>query len=386
MTQSGRIVYVVNAFEKDAPTAVTIALGKAMQAEGWSVMYVAWSRGGPVEKTLQSTGIRTRVLGRGLARNVASLRKILLDFTPAIVHAVLARPTIGAALTRRILPQHLRMTWIAADHGVHEWYEKGIIRGHIMDFVMPKILTSMDAVVCVSESAAEELIRRGVRPERVRIVHNGIDTKRFHPEERLNRERFLAEHFPLYTPGAACILIGSAGNLRRIKGYDDLVEALPQILALMPNARFVVWGDGPERDRLIAKADKLNVRHAINFCGYDDAMEGRLPLLDLYVQPSRTESFGMAAAEAMACGVPVLVSDAGGLKYLVEHGVSGEVFAAGDVAAFANQVVGLAEDGEKRARLGQAGRQRIEEHFSQEKLENEMRKIYRELCITEESE
>ncbi len=354
-----------------------------MQAAGWDVKFVAWSRGGPAEEELRTSGISTRILGDGLVRNVVKLRGIILDFKPHIVHTALARPSIGAALTRLCMRRGIK--WIASDHGVHEWHEKGAIRGQIMDAVMPRILSRMDAVLSVSESAANELIRHGVNPERVRVVPNGINTSRFYPGQTRDRKQFLATQFPQDNPAKNYFVIGSAGNLRKLKGYEDLVEAMPQIIAATPNARCLVWGEGPERKPLIARTQELGLSHAISFCGHADAMEKRLPMLDLYVQPSRLESFGMAAAEAMACGVPVVVSDTGGLKELVQDRVNGQIFPAGDAAALADHVLNLAGDEATRARLGQAGRQRIEKDFSQKRMENVMREIYEELYRADES-
>ncbi len=347
-----------------------------MHAVGCEVMFLAWSRGGELQSQLNVSGMQARVFGCSMARNVLDLRRHIKKFQPDIVHVALARPTIGAAITRMTLQRKIK--WVAADHGAHEWQEKGVARGKVMDMIMPRLLSMMDIVLSVSESAANQLISRGVKRGRVRVVPNGVDTDRFCPGRAVDRKSFLATCFPK-SGNRNIFLIGSAGNLRKIKGYDLLLEAMPKILAENPLARCVVWGEGPDRERLVARAGELKVDHAIQFFGFEPGLEKFLPFLDLYVQPSRIESFGLAAAEAMVCGVPTLVADTGGLNNLVQHGLCGQLFTAGSVDSLADQIVKLSCDPIKRTALANAGSRRIKEHFSRKQMEEKVLAIYEEL-------
>ncbi len=380
MKSQRRILYVVNAFETDAPTSITASVGKAMADAGWLVKYVAWSRGGPLEKSLSANGAGTIVLGSGIVAGALKLANIIKDFSPSIVHVTLARPTIGVGLTRMLVGK-TDTRWLVSDHGVHEWQEKGRVVGAGMSGLMPAVLSTMDAVVTVSANAALELTRRGVAESKIQVVPNGVDVTRYYPRARGDRRPFLMEHFPNDTPDEV-FLVGAAGNLRPVKGFDVLVEAMSLVLQRLPMARCLIWGRGPELNKLRRQAEALKVEDKVIFAGYEGALEERLPLLDVYVQPSRAESFGMAAAEAMACGVPVVVANVGGLTSLIQHGRSGRVFTAGSASSLADEIVHMASK-EERQRNGNAGRLRVLQYFTQQGMVDNFQAVYSRLLGAE---
>lgn len=380
MSERKRVVYVLNAFVKDAPNAVIVAAGRGLAKAGWDVMYVAWSRGGPLQGELEVTGVRAVVLGKGLIANAAALCRIIADFKPMIVHGSLARPTIGIALTRLFCKKR-NIAWIASDHGVHEWREKGSLAGLMMERIMPTVLSAMDAVVTVSDSAAADLYKAGLNESQVRIIPNGVDICRFYPRPKAMRREVTRRYFPSVEHTENIFLIGTAGNLRPLKGFDLLIRSFHSVTDHYPQVRLVIWGEGPERRRVEEEADKLfaGSQNPVCLAGYEPELEHMLPLLDLYIQPSRTESFGMAAAEAMACRVPVIVSDAGGLPMLVQHQKSGLVFQSDDAAMLSEHIEFMIENKLQRLHMAREGRLRVLHHFTQQRMVNGMKAMYEEL-------
>lgn len=376
-TTLNRVLYVVNAFESDAPTATTVQLANALQKSGWHCKMVAWSRTGPLHEKLKQLSLSPVVAGSNLLQRTAGLAKAIAEFRPSIVHSILVRPTMGTYWSR--IASRENFAWIAGDHGIHEWDQGGRITGFAMHHLMPAIYTSADAVVTVSASASRSLAAAGVRRDNLHIVTNGVDSTRFYPGSKAERCAFLSSVFPGDDPALIWPLIGSAGNLRPIKGHADLIQAMPKILDRWPSARIVIWGEGPEQPRLLQLARQISVDHAVAILPYDSLIERRLPLLDLYAQPSHVESFGLAPAEAMCCGVPAVLSDAGGLPELAAQGEVAWLFPARNYAALAETVLEALYNKQRLRRRGAAGRGWILKNYTTVQFVNNMTSLYEQV-------
>jgi N-acetyl-alpha-D-glucosaminyl L-malate synthase BshA len=151
-------------------------------------------------------------------------------------------------------------------------------------------------------------------------------------------------------------------NFRPVKRVEDVVEIFARVLRKVP-ARLVMVGDGPERPRALERAEELGVRPNVLFLGKHDSVNELLTCADLFLLPSQSESFGLAALEAMACGAPVIASAAGGLPEVVEHEETGYLFRPGDVDAMAEAGIQILRDGALRARLAEAGRRVAVDRF-----------------------
>lgn len=159
------------------------------------------------------------------------------------------------------------------------------------------------------------------------------------------------------------IIIGAVGQVSRTKGADLTLEAFGRIAARFDHARLNFVGDGAMIDALRQRAVALGVQDRIEFSGYVADREQAFADFDLFVLPSRRESSSNAVAEAMVRGLPCIVSDAGGLPELVEHGVSGLTVPRDEVAALAEAMGSLLGDATMRRAMGVAARRRAEELF-----------------------
>jgi teichuronic acid biosynthesis glycosyltransferase TuaC len=207
-------------------------------------------------------------------------------------------------------------------------------------------------LVTVSRACRMSLEQGTVLGRGFKMIHNGISLSApFAPT---------ASADPPWNVG--CPAVGFVGEVAPRKGLDVLVDAMEFVRE--PCQLIVIGAGGPDYERrLRARAERSP--WDVHFLGFRDDVLALYPLLDLVVLPSlRFESFGMTILEAMMHDRPVVCSDFGGMKEIVVHGVTGLVVAAGDVSATAAALNALLPDVALRRRMGGAGRQRLEEHFS----------------------
>ena len=192
----------------------------------------------------------------------------------------------------------------------------------------------------------------------VRVIHNGVDTERFRPCLRQEATRLA------YGAGRDDCLVVSVGRLVGWKGVRVVIEALS---GLPENLRYLVVGVGPELEDLKAQVQQLGLGDRVRFAGR--VANAELPQLlsqcDLYVQPSvGEEAFGISVVEAMACGLPVLASNNGGLPEIVLPEVTGQLLVPGDAADWRKALSAAALDANRSRSWGEAGRRRAQDEFT----------------------
>ncbi len=229
------------------------------------------------------------------------------------------------------------------------------------------VLRRADEIICVSEDLARSVRRLGADPDRVTVVHNGLDLSLFDAAPRPGgRLRRLGDGLRRLGDGHRLLWVG---RLSREKGLPSLLEALPRVLEGFPDAHLTLVGEGEDEPGLRALAHGLGLDEAVTFAGpcAHDEVPGFLADADLFVFPSLQEGLGIAALEAMAAGLPVVASSAGGIPEVVEDGETGLLVPPGDPAALAEAIRRILGDPPLAARLGAAGRRRAHERFSRER-------------------
>jgi glycosyltransferase involved in cell wall biosynthesis len=172
-------------------------------------------------------------------------------------------------------------------------------------------------------------------------------------------------------------VLGTVANLSRDKDPVTLLRGFAEIRKTLPGARLVIAGDGPEAGAARAEAERLGVAPDVEFLGFRGDVPRVLAALDVFVLSTRTEGMGIAILEAMAAGVPVVASAVGGVPEVVEDGVTGRLFAAGEAAALRDAVVEILND--RALREGLVGRAlvRVRERFSMDRMVEEYGRLYR---------
>ena len=201
----------------------------------------------------------------------------------------------------------------------------------------------------------------------ITVVPYGVDLERFQPAERPERDR---------------VVIGAAARLSKEKGVRYLVEAFARLRHGGLDVVLRLAGDGPEMANLRALVDRLGVADAVELLGEIDHAEvpAFLHSLDIFALPSVYESFGVAAVEAAATGLPVVASDVFGIPDVVVDGATGLLVPPRDVAALASAIERLAGDRDLRRRLGDGGRALVRERYDWQINARQMELVYDRAC------
>ena len=241
-----------------------------------------------------------------------------------------------------------------------------------MDFLVARY-------IAVSEALRQELADRGINPEKIVTIYNGIDTRKFAvnmPGEKARCRK--GEGMPSLLNFSG-LKVGTAGRLVFHKGFDLFIRAAARVAQHYPDVRFFIAGEGPERAKLESLCEILNMRSKLFFLGHVSRMPVYLSSLDLYVQPSRSEGLSLSLLEAGAAGLPLIASAVGGIPEIIQHGKTGILVPAEDVVALEKAISWLISQPESREKLGLGAAVDVKSRFAEEKMLKETEKVYEEI-------
>lgn len=198
-------------------------------------------------------------------------------------------------------------------------------------------INASDGVTAVSESLRSDTYKHFNVERKIEVIPNFVDFRRF---SKSNKEHFKKA----IAPNGEKILVHTS-NFRKVKRVKDVIHMFCMIARQMP-AKLLMIGDGPERQNAEVLSRSLACQADVRFLGKQEAVEELLAVADLFVIPSENESFGLAALEAMACEVPVISSDAGGMPEVNVDGVTGFTLPVGDVKGMAEKAMQLLKNEE----------------------------------------
>ncbi len=244
-------------------------------------------------------------------------------------------------------------------------------------------------VIAISEAVNEHLIKDlKAREENITVIHNGIDLDRFSPFPVGGSNGVSAETLAKvdkieikrdFGLGDGPV-IGIVARLSDVKGHIYLIEAMPAVLEKFPSAQLLIVGEGKMKEELVAKCRRLGIGKKVFFVPSVNDTRGVLQAMDVFVMPSLKEGLGLALMEAMALGLPVIGSDAGGIKSLIHDELNGLLVKPANAKELASAILTLLLDQGKAKSLGSNARIFIENNFSQDKMVLETERIYLE-CI-----
>lgn len=290
-----------------------------------------------------------------------------------VIHAHWAIPTGPAAVMAArklgvpsVITMHGGDVYVNPEQGYDfptRWYVRPALRW---------TLRHAGALTAITEDCRQHALRAGAPADRIHLVFNGTDLRRFSPDENGDRRS------PRFGPN----MIFACRQLFPRKGIRFLIEAAAQLKPRFPDLKVVLAGDGFERPELVRLAEGLGLGPDVTFLGWVPNSE--LPpyyrAAAVSVIPSLEEGFGIPAAEAMGCEVAVVASDAGGLPEVVENGVTGLVVPRGDSTALAQAIGSLLADPARRRLMGQAGRERALRLFDWDRSAEQFEQVYREVA------
>ena len=223
-----------------------------------------------------------------------------------------------------------------------------------------------NAVTTVSESLKRDTYANFLLDKDISVIPNFIDFERFGKQKK--------DHFKqVIAPNNEKILVHTS-NFRKVKRVEDVIRVYSEVQKKVPS-KLLLIGDGPERANIETTCRGLGVCDNIHFLGKQQPVEEILSICDLFLMTSEFESFGLAALEAMACEVPVISSNTGGLPELVQDNVNGFLHNVGDVGAMAESAVNLLSDEKKLAEFKQNALKRAHE-FELSKIVQEYLAVY----------
>jgi L-malate glycosyltransferase len=227
----------------------------------------------------------------------------------------------------------------------------------------------VDMFICVSEAIREMLIADGVPADRTVTVNEGIDLERVAaaPAAKLHEELWLPHHAPI---------VGNVAALVPHKGQRHLVEAAALVVRQVPDARFVIAGEGELRGALERQIKDHHLEKHVLLLGFRPDVLSLHKAFDLFVMSSVTEGLGTSLLDAMACGKPIVATKAGGIPEVVMEGTTGLLVPPRDHAAMAAAIVRLLKDSALRDRMGAAGLRVVREKFSAERMVQDTLRVY----------
>jgi len=213
-----------------------------------------------------------------------------------------------------------------------------------------------DGLTAVSHYLARETHEHFDIPlERIEVIPNFVDL------EKYRRDAYPCHRGKLTRSGEK--IVTHISNFRGVKRVDDVVRIFARIVQHVP-ARLLLVGDGPDRVKVQDLAAQLGIADRILFLGKQNSVAELLSCTDLFLLPSESEAFGLVALEAMACGVPVIATDVGGIPEVVDHGESGYLAPIGDVEAMADAAIPLLADAATWKEFSAAARRGAERYSS----------------------
>lgn len=279
----------------------------------------------------------------------SKMREVLETFDLDVLHVHYAIPHAICAYLARQMIQSCRSSIVLTLHGT----DITVVGSDPAYRAVTRFgIDQADVVLAVSEYLAAETVRLFAPSKPIRVVPNFVDVTRFRPAEN----------------GAddSRPILGHLSNFRPVKRPLDVIHAFARIRR-HTDARLWLIGDGPELPRCLALARELDVGSFVEPLGVVREPETVLPNLHLLLQPSGSESFGLAALEAMSCGVPVVGYRVGGLPEVVVDGETGYLVPFQDVARLAERAVELLTDPARRESFARASRERAVNLFSMER-------------------
>lgn len=254
---------------------------------------------------------------------------------------------------------------IATTHGKNYYSDKWRRR------VAYQFVARKSTMVAVSADLKRFLSEQvGISPENIRIIHNGINLHRYvvrgvscHIRDELGI-------------GTEQPVIGTVGNLFAVKGQIYLLKACKIVAGVFPNFVLLVAGAGEQLGFLEKEATTLGIAENVRFLGFRDDVPSILETVDVFVLPSLSEGLPLAMLEALALQKPVVATNVGGIPEVIEEGAIGYLVPPKNSEALADKILHLLRHPEVATNMGKAGRRRIEESFSVEKMINEYQALY----------
>lgn len=295
-------------------------------------------------------------LASKLAQVVKQEELDLLHVHYAIPHAVCA------LLAKQMVGSHLKV--VTTLHGTDITV---LAQDESLSDLIRYAINQSDAVTAVSQDLIQETRQLLGIEKPIDLAYNFVDKRVYYPREVTTLRKEFAH------PDEKILI--HISNFRPVKRVMDVVDIFDRVQRDIP-ARLLFVGEGPELSKVLCRVKELGLQERVTFCGKQDDVAQLLSLADLMLLPSEKESFGLVALEAMACGVPTIASNAGGIPELITHGVSGYLADIGDVEQMASYARMLLTDDDAYQRMKEACLYRARYTFCNDLITRQYEELY----------
>ena len=292
------------------------------------------------------------------------LSKIIRQWRPEIVHAH--------------DPHAVSMASLALSFGAPDPRPKTIASRRV-DFHLQSHAFSqwkyrqVDGFIAASHAIKQILVSDGIPAGRIEVVHDGIDV------EKIQHRPVIDVHAEYWLPHGVPVIV-NVGALVGHKGQKYLIEAMPLVLREVPDAHLIIFGEGDLRAPLEKQIKQLSLAKRVLLPGFREDVMSLMKSADLFVMSSVTEGLGSAVLDAMAMGHAVVGTRAGGIPEAIVPDETGLLVEPADAKGLAAAIVRLLKDADLRKQFGQAGRERVTEHFGVDRLVDGTLEAYRRIA------
>ncbi len=349
------IIQCIGDGDKGGAPYHVLDLSKGLVKRGWQVIVICPP--GWLAKECRSYGLEVReveisgAFGKEARQKIAKILKSFGD-EKILLHC----HGVRAGIAGRLAAQNLKIPIVYTEHlWTKEYKTSSYWRGFSQLWVLKVLDKKTCLTIAPSKAVADFLIEKSIVPEeKIKIIPHGIELPKLSSQ-----------------PQKKTTVIGTIGALLPIKGQIYLIEALKDLSAVS----LWILGSGPLEEILKKKILVSRLGGQIKI--WEDVEEEEFfRSIDIYIQPSLSESFGLAMIKAMAYNLPVVASDVGGMKEIIENGKTGFLVERANPQALAQAIKKIIEDKKLAKKMGQAGRKRVEKLFTLDRMVEETEEVY----------
>jgi glycosyltransferase involved in cell wall biosynthesis len=293
---------------------------------------------------------------------ISRIRKTIKHLNPDLIHVHGTR----AGALGRLAAIGLKKPVVYTEH---LWTKNFSLSSKVLNYIHYMASCFLDLFttknIAVSGAVKEFMIETNISyADKIQVIYNGIEPTKLRANLFDNDQE---------------ILLGTVGTLIPLKGVQYLIQALPQIRKEFPEVKLEIIGDGPYKKTLSDLVKKMKLEKFIRFAGFQADVEKSLAKLDLYVQPSSSESFGLAIVQAMSVGLPVVATRTGGIPELVTEDKSGILVAPERPKDLAQAILKLLHNRTLAKSMGEAARRESVVRFNLKEMIKEVEEVYVEV-------
>lgn len=354
-----------------------IGIGKEFDRKNFEVFFCTLKARGALHERLERQGNINFSLncpsGYDLPQAAVELRKIMQNYRIDILHTHLFHASVVGQFVARF---NRGMVPIMTRHYSNLLYLYGT---PLQRFLDKRSLSWARHVIAISTGVRKILIDSdGVRPEKITVIHNGIEIPDYHSDRenalRIRNEFSIKENEKV---------IGAIGSLHPRKGHRYLIEAMKLAFKNKDNIKLMIVGEGVLKAELKRLSEELMIENRVIFTGYREDINDLISSMDIVVQPSMEEGFGIAILEAMALGKIVVATDVGGIPEIISNGETGILVPCANADTLAKTLSFLIEKPDLSKTIAEKGKKSVEKDFNIVKMVRKYENLYRDLLKRE---